>query len=393
MVKNKMSRSKNRFIVFLVFGLALLLSCSNGHSQPDQKSNQTAVPVMVAAVIRKDVPAQLQAIGNVEPYSTVSVKSQVEGQLGKVYFEEGDEVKKGELIFLVDSRPFEASLKQAQANMERNLAQMKKAQSDTRRYAELLKKGIVSEAEYDQYRSSYETFKATVNADAAAVEKAKLQLEYCYIRSPIDGRIGRLMVNPGNIVEGNQTILAVINQIKPIYVTFSVPEQKLSEIRKYMSAAGKLKVEVIPSAENDNPVSGELTFLNNQVDATTGTILLKALFPNEDEFLWPGKFVNIALLLTTLKNAVVIPSEAVQTGQEGEYVFVVKPDLTVESRPVTVGSRLAQHVVIAEGLRLQEKVVTSGQFDLAPGVKVEIKNNAEGDPQKSSGISKQEDSI
>ena len=393
MVKNKMSRSKNRFIVSFMFALALLLSCSNGHTQPDQKSNQTAVPVMVATVIRKDVPAQLQAIGNVEAYSTVSVKSQVEGQLGKVYFEEGDEVKKGELIFLVDPRPFEASLQQAQANMARDVAQMKKAQSDTRRYAELLEKGIVSEAEYDQYRSSFETFKATVNADAAAVENAKLQLEYCYIRSPIDGRIGRFMVNPGNILEANQTILAVINQIKPIYVTFSVPEQRLSEIRKYMSAAGKLKVEVIPSAENDNPVSGELTFLNNQVDATTGTILLKALFPNEDEFLWPGKFVNIALLLTTLKNAVVIPSEAVQTGQEGEYVFVVKPDLTVESRPVTVGSRLAQHVVIAEGLRLQEKVVTSGQFDLAPGVKVEIKNNAEGDPQKSSGISKQEDSI
>lgn len=393
MVKNNMSHSKNRFIVLFMFALALLLSCSNGHTQPDQKSNQTAVPVMVATVIRKDVPAQLQAIGNVEAYSTVSVKSQVEGQLGKVYFEEGDEVKKGELIFLVDPRPFEASLKQAQANMARDAAQMKKAESDTRRYAELLKKGIVSEAEYDQYRSSFETFKATVNADSAAVENARLQLEYCYIRSPIDGRIGRLMVNPGNILEANQTILAVINQIKPIYVTFSVPEQKLSEIRKYMSSAGKLTVEVITSAENDNPVSGELTFLDNQVDATTGTILLKALFPNEDEFLWPGKFVNIALLLTTLKNAVVIPSEAVQTGQEGEYVFVVKPDLTVESRPVTVGSRLAQHVVIAEGLRLQEKVVTSGQFDLAPGVRVKIKNKAEGDPQKGSGISKQEDSI
>jgi multidrug efflux system membrane fusion protein len=373
--------------------MALLLSCSNGHTQPDQESNQTAVPVMVAAVIRKDVPAQLQAIGNVEAYSTVSVKSQVEGQLGKVYFKEGDEVKKGELIFLVDPRPFEASLKQAQANMARNVAQMKKAQSDTRRYAELLKKGIVSEAEYDQYRSSFETFKATVNADAAAVENAKLQLEYCYIRSPIDGRVGRLMVNPGNIVEANQTILAVINQIKPIYVTFSVPEQKLSEIRKYMSSAGKLRVDVLTSPENEKPVSGELTFLNNQVDTTTGTILLKALFRNEDEFLWPGKFVSIALILTTLKNAVVIPSEALQTGQEGEYVFVVKPDLTVESRPVTVGSRLAQHVVIADGLQSQEKVVTNGQFDLAPGVKVEIKNDAEGDSQEDSGMSEQEDSI
>jgi multidrug efflux system membrane fusion protein len=381
------------YVGLLMASLVLLLDCSNGPTQPDQKSNQSAVPVTVATVIQKDVPVQLQAIGNVEAYSTVSVKSQVEGQLAHVYFEEGDEVRKGELIFLIDPRPFEASLKQAQANMARDVTQMKKAESDTRRYAELLKKGIVSEAEYDQYRTSFETFQATVNADSAAVENAKLQLEYCYIRSPIDGRIGRLMVNPGNIVEANQTTLVIINQIKPIYVTFSIPEQKLIEIRKYMASAGKLKVEAIISTEKDNPVGGELTFLNNQVDTTTGTILLKALFPNEDELLWPGKFVNVALTLTTINDAVVIPSEAVQTGQEGEYVFVVKSDLTVESRPVIIGGRLDQDVVIAEGLQPEEKVVTNGQHDLAPGVKVEVKNRVESNTQNNSGLTKQKGRI
>jgi multidrug efflux system membrane fusion protein len=227
-----------------------------------------------------------------------------------------------------------------------------------------------------------------VKAGEASVENAKLQLEYCYIRSPIDGRLGELRVDPGNIVEENQTIMAIINQIKPIYVSFTVPEQNLLEIRKHMASTGKLKVEVTNPTEKSNPVSGELTFLNNEVDTTTGTIMLKALFSNEDELLWPGKFVNVALTLTTLYNAVVIPSQAVQTGQEGEYVFVVKPDLTVESRPVILGSRLEQDVVVQEGLDVQEKVVTNGQYDLSPGIKVEIKNSIESNSQNNSGTKK-----
>jgi len=358
--------------------VALLSACSNGHSQP---SVQSAVPVKVATVIQKDVPVQIRAIGNVEAYSTVSVKTQIAGELLGIYFKEGQEVKKGDLIFMIDPRPFEAALKQAEANLAKDVAQMKKAEVDTRRYTDLFKKGVVSSQDYDQARTNYETLKATVKADEAAVKNARLQLEYCYIHSPIDGRLGKLMVNQGNIVKEKETILVDINQTKPIYVGFSVPEQDLPRIKRYM-AVEKLKVQAIVPSDKDHPAIGELSFINNQVDTNTGTILLKAVFPNEDEALWPGQFVNVVLTLTTQKNAVVVPSSAVQTGQEGQYVFVVKPDLTVESRPVVVGDSLNQETVISKGLQSGERVVTEGQLALAPGVKVEIKSISEGETQR-----------
>jgi multidrug efflux system membrane fusion protein len=359
-------------------GITLLfVSCSgqpSGKGKPGQPAMSEAAPVTVATVVQKDVPVQLRAIGNVEAYSTVSVKSRVAGQLVEVNFKEGQEVKKGELIFLIDPRSFQAVLQQAQANLSKDIAQMKKAEADARRYADLFKRGIVSAQDYDQNRTNFEAMKATVKADEAAVENAKVQLGYCYIYSPIDGRIGKLMVNQGNMVKDNDTVLVVINQTKPIYVDFSVPQQELPEIKKYM-AVEKLKVEVIPS-DRDHKAIGELTFVNNQVDTNTGTILLKGLFPNQDEALWPGQFVNVVLTLTTQPKAVVVPSAAVQTGQQGKYVFVVKPDLTVESRPVTLGNDLGREVVIAEGLKPGEMVVTEGQLRLAPGVKVEIKGGA-----------------
>jgi multidrug efflux system membrane fusion protein len=214
--------------------------------------------------------------------------------------------------------------------------------------------------------------RATVKADEAAVENARVQLGYCYIYSPIDGRIGKLMVNQGNMVKDNDTVLAVINQIKPIYVDFSVPEQDLPRIRRYM-AVEKLEVQAIIPNDKDSAAVGELSFINNQVDTSTGTILLKAIFPNENEALWPGQFVNVVLTLTRQTNAVVVPSAAVQTGQRGNYVFVVKSDLTVESRPVILGNEFGREVVIARGLQPGEKVVTEGQLRLAPGIKVEIK--------------------
>ena len=376
----------------------LLWACSNGQTRPPENSDQSgnrgnAVPVTIATAAQKDIPLKLRIIGNVEAYSTVEIKPQVEGKLARAYFKEGNDVKEGDLLFTIDPRPFEAELRQAQANLARDIAQMKEAESDVNRYRELFKKGIVSEREYEQSRTNLETLRSTVKASQAAVENAKLRLEYSYIRSPISGRLGRLMVNPGNIVEANQTTLVVINQIKPVYVTFSVPEQKLLEIRKHMASGGKLRVEAAIPTDLNNPVSGELTFLNNEVDSTTGTIMLKALFPNESELLWPGKFVNVALTITTLKDAVVIPSPAVQTGQDGEFVFVVKPDLTVESRPVVVGSRLDQDVVISEGLKPEEKVVTTGQLELVPGVKVEIKNSVEGSNQDNSGLTNRKGSI
>lgn len=361
--------------LFLALSL-LFMSCSGKHDQPHRKPGQSgmneAVPVTIATVVQKDVPVQIRAIGSVEAYSTVSVKSRVAGQLVEVNFKEGQEVKKGELIFLIDPRPFKAALNQAEANLAKDIAQMKKAEADARRYTDLFKRGIVSQQDYDQNRTNFEAMRATVKADEAAVENARIQLGYCYIYSPIDGRIGKLMVNQGNMVKDNDTVLAVINQIKPIYVDFSVPEQDLPRIRRYM-AVEKLEVQAIIPNDKDSAAVGELSFINNQVDTSTGTILLKAIFPNENEALWPGQFVNVVLTLTRQTNAVVVPSTAVQTGQQGNYVFVVKPDLTVESRPVILGNELGREVVIARGLQPGEKVVTEGQLRLAPGIKVEIK--------------------
>ena len=367
-----------------ILGIVILTtSCSPGsiekHAMP------ASAPVTVAVAVQKDIPVQIHTIGNVEAYSTVSVKTQVEGELYRIHFKEGQEVQKGSLLFVIDPRPFKASLRQAVANLAKDTAQMKKAEIDTRRYEDLFKNGVVSRQEYDQYRTDYESLSATVKASAAAVVNARLQLGYCYIRSAINGRIGKLAVHQGNIVKANDSILVTINQTKPIYVTFSLPEQELSEIRKY-KALGTLKVEVLVPGNEMNPTVGELTFINNEVNNSTGTIQLKAVFANEDESLWPKQFVEVALTLTTQQNAVVIPTQAIQMGQGGQYVFVVKPDFTVEFRPVVPGNILNQETVIAKGLQPGEKVVTDGQLQLAPGIKVEIKNDLEALAQNNSGL-------
>lgn len=371
---------------FILGIITLAAACSPGAKE--KHAMPAAIPVVVAIAEQKDIPIQIHTIGNVEAYSTVSVKARVEGELLRVYFKEGQEVKKGDLLFLIDSRPFKASLKQFEANLARDTAQMKKAEADVLRYNALLKSGVVSKQEYDQYHTNFEAFRATVKADEAAVVNARLQLGYCNIRSPIDGRIGRLEVNQGNIVKDIDTILVTINQTKPIYVTFSLPEQELSEVRRYM-AQKNLKVEAIVPKDEMDSVAGELTFINNEVHESTGTILLKAIFANKDESLWPKQFVNVVLTLTTQPGAVVIPSQAIQIGQEGNYVFVVRPDFTVEFRPVVLGNRFNQETIIAKGLQPGEKVVTDGQFQLVQGSKVEIKNILESLAQSSSGIHNQ----
>jgi membrane fusion protein, multidrug efflux system len=364
-----------RFVVrwCFVLGIATLVSaCSH---KPDEKLAAPAcVSVTASVVVQKDVPIQVQTIGNVEAYSTVTVKTRVEGELSSVCFKEGQEVKKGDLLFIIDPRPFKSLINQFEANLSRDRAQLKKAEMDVHRYEELSKNGVVSQQEYDQYRTNFEAIGATVKADEAAVVNAKLQLGYCSIRSPINGRIGRLMVNQGNMVKANDTVLVTINQTKPIYVTFALPEQELSEIRKYMNQRN-LRIEAIVPKNEMNPAVGELTFLNNEVNVLTGTILLKAIFANEDEFLWPKQFVTVAIIYTTQHNALVIPSPSIQTGQEGRYVYVIKPDLTVESRPVATGNTINQETVITSGLQPGEKVVTEGQLRLVPGSKVEIKND------------------
>lgn len=365
--------------VFVCFILSILLitilpACSRGKSQPPKKQ---AVPVTAATVVQKTVPVQLSAIGNVEAYSTVSVKSQIGGVLTRVHFKEGHDVNKGDLLFTIDSRPYEAALKQAEANLAKDTAQLENARVEVRRYEELVKKGCVAQEQYDQIRTNAATLEATVNADKALVENALLQLKYCFIYSPITGRTGYLISNQGNLIKANaDNPMVVINQIQPIYASFSVPEQYLSEIKKFMSS-GKIKVEAFITKGEVHPEEGVLTFVDNTVDTATGTIKLKATFANKEKRLWPGQFVNVVMTLTTQPNTVIVPSQAVQTGQKGQYVFLIKNDLTVESRSVVITRTMNNEAIVEKGLQLGDKVVTDGQLRLVPGAKVEIKTSTE----------------
>jgi len=337
-----------------------------------------AVPVTAGTVIQKTVPVQVRAIGNVEAYSTVSVKSQIGGQLVRVHFKEGQDVHKGDLLFTIDPRPYEAALKQAEANLAKDTAQLENARAELLRYEELIKHDYVTKQEYDQIRANAVAMEATVNAGKAVVENARLQLKYCFIYSPINGRTGYLQSDEGNLIKENaDNPIVVINQIQPIYVSFSLPEEYLAEIKKYISS-GKVKVEVFTTKGKDHPEEGTLTFIDNAVDISTGTIRLKATFSNKEKRLWPGQFVDVAMTLTTQPNAIIAPSQALQTGQTGQYVFVIKNDLSVEARPVLISRTIDGEAVVEKGLQLGEKVVTDGQLQLVPGAKVEIKSS----PQK-----------
>jgi multidrug efflux system membrane fusion protein len=364
--------------------LAALLAgaCSSGPREGGGDHKQ-AVPVSVATAMQKDVPVQLRAIGNVEPFSTVSVKSQVEGQLARVHFVEGQRVDKGALLFTIDPRPFEAALRQAQANVARDVAEARNAEVDARRRSQLLAQGFVSRDEYDQSHTKAASLAAAVKADQAAVENARLELQYCYIHSPIDGRVGQLLVHEGNVVKANDTLLAVINQVRPVYVSFSVPEQDLPEVRQ-RAAQGTLPVQAFVPHHDGTPIVGDLSFINNTVDATTGTVLLKALFQNDDEALWPGQFVDVAVTLAVHHDAVLVPAEAIQVGQQGQYVFVVAADDSAQVRPVVPGDRTGSEIVVTQGLTAGERVVTEGQIRLAPGMMVQVKDGSDGHPTPAS---------
>jgi multidrug efflux system membrane fusion protein len=357
-----------------LFLITLLIACSGGKSGQPPKQ---VVPVKSGTVIQKTVPVQIRAIGNVEAYSTVSVKSQIGGEITRVHFMEGQDVRKGDLLFTIDPRPYEAALKQSEANLAKDIAQLDNARAELFRYEELIKRDYVTRQEYDQVHANAEAMEATVKAGRALVENARLQLKYCFIYSPIKGKTGNLIANEGNLIKANaDDPMVVINQTQPIYVSFSVPEQYLLEIKKYMSS-GKVKVEVFIIRGIDHPEEGILTFIDNIVDVATGTIKLKATFPNKEKRLWPGQFIDVVMTLTTQPDAILVPSQAVQTGQKGQYVFVIKNDLTVESRPVIISRTIGTEAVAEKGLQPGEKVVTDGQLRLVPGSRVEVKSSSQ----------------
>jgi multidrug efflux system membrane fusion protein len=415
-----------RATLALVGLLALAAGCSD-RASGTQRAAAPAVPVLVADAVRRDVPLDVGVIGTVQALTTVGVKSQVSGQVMKVNFAEGQDVSAGQLLFTIDPRPFEAALAQAQANVgrdtaqirqaeaafaqrqaevqqaianvERDQAQLENARVQEKRYKTLVDKELVAREQYDQFRTNLSALEATVQADRAAVENsraaaqaaqagvenaraviradeaivetAKLNLGYTTIRAPMSGRTGNLMLQAGNVVKANDdNPMVVIAQVHPIYVSFTVPQQHLAAIKQYM-AAGPLAVRATPPGAG-KPTVGRLTFVNNTVDPTTGTIQLKGTFDNAENVLWPGQYVEVVLTLTT-ESAIVVPSQAVQPGQQGSYVFVVKPDATVQPRPVELGRRLSTDTIITKGLTAGEHVVTDGQLRLVPGARVEIK--------------------
>lgn len=365
----------------MVLAMAALLStgCSdnqNAASAPGGMSRSSmVVPVVAAKAAQRDMPVQVAGIGNVEAYSTVTVKSQVDGVIQKAYFTEGQDVKKGAMLFSIDSRPFQAALHQAEANLARDQAQAQYAKTEAQRYTQLKEAGIVSQIQYEQFTSNSQALDAAVRADEAAVENAKINLGYCSIYSPIDGRTGALLVHPGNLVKNNDTSLVVINQVMPIYVDFSIPEKDLAQVKAHQ-ARERLRVLAYPSGNDSSPSTGKLSFINNTVDSNTGTIELKGTFANGDRRLWPGQFVNVTLDLTVHRNATVVPSQAVQTGEKGQYVYVVNADDTVGYRPVTVGATLGGFTIVDKGVSPGETVVTNGQLRLFPGAKVSLKSEA-----------------
>jgi len=334
------------------------------------------VPITVGRVVQKPVPLQLQVIGTVEPSSTVAIRAQVTSELTSVTFKEGDDVREGQLLFTFDQRPLEAAVKQAEANLQRDTAEAANAAAQARRASELAARGIATREQVETASTNANALDATVRADAAAVENARVQLQYATIKAPISGRTGALQVHPGNLVRANDTTpLVVINQIKPINVTFAVPEAQLPLLKQYL-AKGAVHVQAEAPSEDDRPSEGRITFVDNAVDPTTGTIRVKGSFPNGDARLWPGQFVNVVMTLATDPDALVVPSAAVQVGQQGSYVFVVKPDHTAEMRTVEVGRTVGSDTLVVKGLTAGETVVTDGQLRLGPGTRVSIKGEA-----------------
>jgi multidrug efflux system membrane fusion protein len=366
-------------MMFLILSVSLA-SCSQQKSAPPKP----VVPVTAATAEQKAVPYEINAIGNIAEYASVNVRSQVGGYLSKIHFKKGQFVKKGAILFTIDPRPYKASLLQAEGSLAKDQAQLDNARADERRYADLVKKGYISKQQYDQAQAAANALAAAVKADQAAVEYANVQLSFCYIHAPISGRLGDILIDEGNLVKAadDNKFLVTIRQIQPIYVSFSVPEKNLGEIKKYM-ASKQLSVDVYADKGDTKPEKGALSFIDNTVDPATGTIRLKGTLKNEFNRLWPGQFVNVVLSLYTQNDAVTVPSQATQSGQIGQYVYVIKEDLTTDIRPVVISRTYGNNAIIEKGLKAGEKVVTDGQLRIVPGAKVQIKANTEPASQSS----------
>lgn len=353
------------------FALSVTGCSPNDAAQESGKSKAApGVPVVTAQVVRKPMPLKLQAIGNVEAYTSVAVKSRMDGQIIAVRFQDGQDVRAGQLLFELDPRALEAQVKQLEANVVRDKVIVANDQAKERRYNDLLDKGFISADAYNQIKTDLDAAQANVEANQAALEAARVQLSYTRISAPIGGRAGKIMIQLGNVVKASDTVaLVTINAVVPIYVSFAVPEQYLPEIRRFMAKA-PLAVHASPAGDASTQTNGQLTFIDNAVDAQTGTIRLRATFPNKDHVLWPGQFASVTLTLSEQPDAVVIPSQALQNGPKGQYVYVIQPDQSAEMRSVTVDRTDGLEVVIASGLQAGETVVTSGQIRLTPGAKV-----------------------
>jgi membrane fusion protein, multidrug efflux system len=379
----------HRFLLrsILAGGLAAatiaLAACSRGEAQSSSLQppgggrgggQNAAVPVTIATAVHKSMPITIQGIGTVIAASTVSVRAQITGEMTSVNFREGEDVEKGQVLVTLDQRSFEAALHQAEATLEKDTAQAANARSQAARYQDLLQRGIATREQVDTMRTQAAALDATVAADRANVESAKIQLTYATITAPMTGRTGLLQVHPGNLVRAQDTQpIVTINTITPVYVSFSVPEAQLPALKRFIAAQGTLPATAIAPTEGGAPSSGRVNFIDNAVDATTGTIKVKGTFPNNDRRLWPGQFVNVTVTLTSDPNAIVVPSVAVQTGQQGTYVFVVKPDQTVELRPVTVARVAGDQTVVQSGVAAGETVVTDGHLRLNPGSRISVK--------------------
>jgi multidrug efflux system membrane fusion protein len=376
LAQEKDSTMKTRNSILHASSAALLLlaaGCAN--KEAVQAAKPAAAPVRIATVTSRTMPVELQAIGNVEAISTVTIKAQISGQLMRVHFKEGDFVKKGQLLFTIDRAPFEAALRQAEGALAKDEAQSLNSKLDAERYQGLGRQGVVSRQQVDAAGAAANAMAASVAADKAAVETAKINLEYTSIYSPINGRTGSVGVKEGNLVKANDVpILVTINQIEPIYVSFAIPEQQLAELKQY-SSIKSLKVDAAPQGSTQH-FQGRLTFIDNSVDLTTGTIKLKATFDNAAHVLWPGQFADVNLTLKSQPNAIVIPTAALQTSQNGTFVYVIEQDLTAKQQPVKVGWNVGEDTVIASGLQPGQRVVTDGQLRLTPGAKVDIKSGS-----------------